>query len=85
MKFKLVYLLEDAGVFDTFKEAFKAMHKRITTDLKANDSKINWHLLETAVWIEATGGKGYKAVHMFTQARDRACEEGWLKDGKLVI
>lgn len=77
MKYKAVYNLKEVGTFNTFKEAFTIIYHLIKID-----GVLIWQLLETAVWI--IEDKDGALPMMFCEARDRACNEGILVDGKLV-
>jgi hypothetical protein len=77
MKYKAFYNMKEIGIFDTFKEAFVAIYHAIKAE-----TVLTWQVLETTIWIirDAHGA----LPMMFYEARDRACEEGILVDGKLV-
>lgn len=64
---------------DSFKEAFKKLYKE-TTDMMKN-SGLTWQVLETAIWIK---DPKEKEPMMFYEARDKACRDGLVKDGKLT-
>ena len=68
------------GKFETFKDAFKCLYTEVMEQLKNGYS---WQLLETTVWIDDTDSPSLPT--MFYKARDYACDQGWVVDGKLVI
>lgn len=65
-------------VCHTFKDAFTAMFNWINDAL--DNGGLSYQVLETAIWIETTGGTPI----FFYDARDLAIEQGILKNGKLV-
>ena len=68
------------GEFDTFKLAFKALYESVMELVKGGCAL---QILETTVWIVDNDMETPIPV-MFYDARDHACEQGWLVDGKLV-
>lgn len=63
----------------SFKEAWKAMYEYVKKGLDSNS--MPWQLLETGIWIVQPSG----APIMFYDARDMACNAGWLVNGKSTI
>lgn len=63
----------------SFKDAWKAMFSYVSRLLDAGD--MSYQLLETGIWIKQPSG----APIMFYDARDIACDAGWLVDGKSTI
>jgi hypothetical protein len=64
---------------EDFKGAFRAMFYYVKNALERG---MSWQELETAIWIETpTNGA---APICFYDARDIACEAGWLVDGELT-
>ena len=81
MKYKFVSLMggNKNVVCDSFKEAFTHMYNWVMEEIKAGLSR---QALETAIWIESENGV---EVLYFYEARDRAINEGIMKDGGGLI
>lgn len=80
MKYKFVSIIEGSSASipcASFREAFTHMFNCVN-DL-INSDKLSLQLLETAIWIEREVGSPI----FFYDARDRALDEGILKDGKI--
>ena len=77
--FKAVYSLKEIGSFETFKEAFKALYDIVQAEL--GKVTLSWQILEAATWIENTSQMINLPV-LFFDARDIACDKGWLVNGK---
>lgn len=69
---------DEPKVCKTFKEAFTHMFNWVNEQLKGGG--LSYQVLETAIWIETPGGSPI----FFYDARDLACEQGILVDGKLA-
>lgn len=76
--YKLTYVLEKAGEYKTFEEAFTELYRRLNIDLE-NDN-MSYQVLETMIWIEVPNSM---SPMLFYDARDHACRIGLLKDGKI--
>ena len=79
-KYKFVSTMEGDQPIEcpSFKEAFTHMYNWVNKQLASGG--MSYQVLETAIWIETTGGSPI----FFYDARDLACEQGILKNGKLV-
>ena len=77
--FEAIYNLKKLGNFNSFKEAFKAIYDAILT--ADPDDSFSYQTLETAVWVKDDNSP---FPVMFYDARDRACDEGWIVDGKWI-
>jgi hypothetical protein len=79
--FKFVTLVEGETpkVCDTFAAAFKEMFEWVMQQVKGG--ALCYQVLETSIWIEMPNRRPL----YFYDARDIACKEGILVDGKLTI
>lgn len=75
MKYKFVSMEEGFVPVerDSFKEAFTDMYHWVK-----NQKRLHLQILETAIWIER---RPFLVPLYFYDARDRAIDEGILKDG----
>jgi hypothetical protein len=76
---KVIVALEEVGVGRTFKEACKIMYDAVKKMVQEGTSL---QVLETAVWIENTGNN--PSPVMFYDAKDIACEQGWIQNREWV-
>jgi len=83
MKYTFVSLIEGDNhdtVCDTFEQAFTEMYYCINKHL--DNKGLSWQALETCFWIKFDGLP--LSPFFWPEARDRAIDQGILKDGKLV-
>lgn len=66
-------------ICESFRDAFIQMYNWVTKYLQKGD--MSYQVLETAIWIEDPSGNHT----FFYDARDRAIQEGVMKDGGGLI
>lgn len=77
--YKVIIRLNEIGSEDNFKEAYALFHSEIEKGI--GSATITLRDLESTCWIETPENKCIS----FFEARDRAYDEGFLKDGKLNL
>ena len=77
-KYSTIISLNDEAFFHTYKAAVFHFFSEIKRLL--SERQMSWFLLEQACWVE--GDKTYPET--FYEVRDRAIDNGWIKDGEWV-